>query len=258
MGGASAGGWATVSSGEDLVRWDRVADTYAQTVGGDDDSFFRRFAPFLWRELGDVQGLRVLDLGCGHGWLTAKLHHVGGDVVGIDGSAALIATARATYPELEFQVHDLTGGLPSSPGAYDRIVSHMVLMDIPDLAPMLADVATALAPNGVFVFSILHPCFFGQPPVKDPVTSQWERRVRGYLDHEQRWIESFGGHTHYHRPLSWYFDQLADHGLAVTRLHEPPTLPSHTRPTDEWNDYERWFAAIPTMIAISCRPIRTN
>jgi SAM-dependent methyltransferase len=142
----------------------------------------------------------VLDLGCAHGWLTAKLHHVGGDVVGIDGSAALIATARATYPELEFQVHDLTGGLPTSPAAYDRIVSHMVLMDLPDLAPMLADVATALAPTGVFVFSILHPCFFGQPPVKDPVTGQWERRVRGYLDHEERWIESFGGHTHYHRP----------------------------------------------------------
>jgi hypothetical protein len=115
-------------------------------------------------------------------------------------------------------------------------------------------VATALTPDGAFVFSILHPSFFDQPPAQNPLTGRWERRLRGYLDHEQRWIESFGGHTHYHRPLSWYFDQLADHDLVVTRLHEPPTLPTHTRPANEWDDYERWFATIPTMIAISCQP----
>ena len=247
-----------VSGGEDLARWDQVAGVYARTVGGEGDSFYRRFAPFLWRELGDIQGQRVLDLGCGHGWLAAKLHQAGADVIGIDGSTELIATARATYPDLDFQVHNLTSGLPPSPGAYDRVVSHMVLMDIADLTPMLADVATALRPDGVFVFSILHPCFFDQVPAQDPDTGRWERRVRGYLDHEQRWIESFGGHTHYHRPLSWYLDQLAENNLAVTRLHEPLTLPNHTRPPDEWTDYERWFATIPTMLAISCRPLTTT
>ncbi len=113
-------------------------------------------------------------------------------------------------------------------------------------------VATALEPTGSFVFSFLHPCFFGRRPVEDPVTGMWSRHVNGYLAHEQRNVQSFGGHTHYHRPLSWYATSLADHGLAITGLDEPRTLPSHNRPESEWSDYERWFATIPTMIAVAC------
>jgi hypothetical protein len=78
--------------------------------------------------------------------------------------------------------------------------------------------------------------------------------VRGYLQHEQRWIESFGGHLHYHRPLSWYVERLTAHGLVVTGLHEPPTLPHHTRPEADWTPYEHRFATMPTMLAIACRP----
>ena len=84
-------------------------------------------------------------------------------------------------------------------------------------------------------------------------TGRLHRCVRGYLEHEQRLIDSFGGHMHYHRPLSWYVDQLVAHGLVVTGLHEPPTLPAHKSPVSEWTEYECWFASIPTMIAIACR-----
>lgn len=246
-----------MSSSEDLARWNQAADIYARTAGGDDDSFYRRMAPFLWQQFGDVTDRSVLDLGCGHGWLAARLHQAGAQVTGVDGSVALIDIARSRHPEIEFQVHDLTTGLPSTQRTYDRIVSHMVLMDIPALDPLLADAASCLRPDGVFVFSLLHPCFFDQPPTQDPATGMWHRHVRGYLQHEQRWIESFGGHTHYHRPLAWYVDRLTSHGLAVTGLHEPPTLPAHQHPVEEWTDYERWFATIPTMIAIACRPLMT-
>jgi hypothetical protein len=85
------------------------------------------------------------------------------------------------------------------------------------------------------------------------VACRHHRNLSGTTASSRTWIESFGGHTHYHRPLSWYTDQLADHGLVVSQLHEPPTLPNHTRAADEWDDYERWFATIPAMIAISCR-----
>ncbi|MCK9897705.1 methyltransferase domain-containing protein [Frankia sp. AgB32] len=244
-----------MTSSEDLFRWDNAAEVYARTVGGDDDSFYRRLAPFLRHQFGDVTGLSILDLGCGHGWLTALLRQAGAHVVGVDGSTALIDIARSRYPGIDFQTHDLTAGLPSPPRTYDRIVSHMVLMDIPVLDRLLADVTSALSRDGVFVFSILHPCFFDQAPVQDADTGQWHRHVRGYLEHEQRWIASFGGHTHYHRPLSWYVDRLAAHGLAVTGLHEPATLPAHRRPATQWSDYERWFATIPTMIALACRPL---
>jgi SAM-dependent methyltransferase len=246
-----------VPSSHDIQLWDQAADRYTRHVSGVDDSFYRRLSPFLWQELGDVTGRHLLDLGCGHGWLAEQLRLAGATVTGIDGSTALLRHASATYPEVTFAAHDLTAGLPRPPQTYHGIVAHMVLMDLPELQPLIADIRDCLAPDGVFVFSILHPSFFAQAPVEDTATGERYRKVTGYLHHERRWITSFGGHHHYHRPLSWYADLLTTNRLAVTGLHEPPTLPAHLNPEPQWTDYERWFAAIPTMLAIACRPART-
>jgi SAM-dependent methyltransferase len=193
----------------------------------------------------------VLDLGCGHGWLARLLANRGARVVGVDGSAELVAQARAQHPGLRFEVADLTVGLPSGlPGPFDLVVSHMVLMDLPVLDRMLADVATTLTEGGVLVATILHPSFFRQQPVYGEVR---HRRVTGYLEHERWWIDSFGGHRHYHRPLAWYVQRLRDAGLAVVDMDEPQTLPHHCAPEDEWTDDERWFATIPTMLSFAAR-----
>lgn len=98
---------------------------------------------------------------------------------GVDGSAPLVAPARAKYPGIEFLTHDLVGGLPLPRRRYGRIVSHLVLMDIPELDKVLADIAASLGDNGLFGISILHPSFFGQPPIQDPLTGRWARRVSG-------------------------------------------------------------------------------
>ncbi|MDQ2740664.1 MAG: class I SAM-dependent methyltransferase [Actinomycetota bacterium] len=242
-----------MDSNDGIQAWDAAAGNYIDRIGWGGDSFDRRFAPFLTQQLGDANGKRVLDLGCGHGWLTGRLADSGADVVGVDGSSALISAAQLAYPQVEFVIHDLTAGLPWRNRQFDCIVSHMVLMDLPDIAPLIADVTAALPPTGRFVFTILHPSFFGRQPVQDPATGTWSRHVNGYLSHEQRQVQSFGGHTHYHRPLSWYATILSEHRLAITGLDEPRTLPAHRRPESEWSAYERWFATIPTMIAVACR-----
>lgn len=237
-------------SAEDLAAWDRSAHAYASLLGGPEDSFRRRFEPFLARWL-PASAPTVLDLGCGHGWLAGALAARGARVVGVDGSAELVARARADHPGLRFEVGDLTAGLPAAlTGPFDVVVSHMVLMDLPVLDTVLADVASRLAPGGVLVASILHPAFFRQQPVLD---GERHRRVTGYLAHEEWWIDTFGGHRHYHRPLAWYVQQLRDAGLVVVDLDEPPTLPAHDRPAAAWTDDERWFASIPTMLSLAAR-----
>ena len=244
-----------MTSQDDLLRWDAAATAYTQRVTGTDDTFYRRLAPFLWDRLGDIRNLDVLDLGCGHGWLASLLQQAGARVTGIDGSAVLLAEATGRYPGVAFAQHDLATGLPSPSAHYDRVVSHMVLMDIPELDTLMADIARSLRPGGVMVFSILHPAFFSRAIVDEGPDYERYRKVTGYLEHETRWIESFGGHQHYHRPLSWYIDQICRHGLVVTGLHEPPALPTADIPPQEWTDYQRWFSTIPTMLAISCRKL---
>ncbi|WP_327098951.1 methyltransferase domain-containing protein [Nocardia vinacea] len=73
-----------------------------------------------------------------------QMRQAGARATGIDGSEALLTTARSHYPEIDFHQHDLTLGLPDPAHRYDRIVAHMVLMDVPVLDRLLTDVAAAL------------------------------------------------------------------------------------------------------------------
>jgi SAM-dependent methyltransferase len=231
-----------------------VAQAYASATGPVGDSFFRRLRPFLERELGAVAGRRVLDVGCGHGWLAGLLAADGAEVVGIDGSAALLDRARADHPGLRFEQADLTAGLPAGLGTFDAVVAHMVVMDLPELDVLFADLARATAPDGVFVASLLHPAYFSHEVDGADAERPWRRHVSGYLDHEVRWISAFGGHRHYHRPLSWYVNTLSRNGWVLTGLDEPPSLPQEDRDPAEWTDHERWFSRIPTMLAWAARP----
>src|SRR4051794_11062207 len=68
---------------------------------------------FVWKHgaevielLAPADGERILDLGCGTGHLTAQIAACGAEVIGIDRSPEMIATARRNYPHLRFEVAD--------------------------------------------------------------------------------------------------------------------------------------------------------
>jgi len=72
----------------------------------DSHSFVWKRAEALLELLEPRSGERVLDLGCGTGHLTAKIATSVAEVVGIDSSPEMIATARRSYPHLRFEIAD--------------------------------------------------------------------------------------------------------------------------------------------------------
>jgi len=113
-------------------------------------------APVAWRA-----GMRVLDLGCGVGDLTARVAELvaPGEVLGVDSSASQVAHARAaTAPAgrtdgLRFEVgraQELDRLVPA--GWADVVLSVAVLHWVveADQPVAMAQVARALAPGGVF------------------------------------------------------------------------------------------------------------
>ena len=84
----------------------------------------------------------------------------------------------------------------------------MVLMDLPTLESIRPIVAPGSARRH-------HPA----PRVLQSADGERRRRgyreVRGYLDEEEWWIESFGNHRHYHRPLGYYAEWIASLGLGI-------------------------------------------
>ncbi|MEM7111923.1 MAG: class I SAM-dependent methyltransferase [Chloroflexota bacterium] len=235
------------NSTKDIAAWNNVADKYASLIGTPDDKVTRLFHDVLWASLGDLRGQTALDVGCGHGWLAAAMYEAGATVYGVDGAAKLLEIARLRCPQATFHEHDLTKGLPAFDRQFDRIVANMVLMDLPRLDALLLDVRAALRDsNSRFIFTMTHPCFFKQLAHQDE-DGQMYCKVTGYLQAETRWIENFGGHRHYHRSLTTYFDCLRRSRLAVTRLFEPPQMPY----SEEITDFRQ---KIPKFLLIEAMP----
>jgi trans-aconitate 2-methyltransferase len=99
---------------------------------------------------------RVLDLGCGHGDLTARIAGLvpGGSVLGLDASSEMVTTARELHraPNLTFEhrrAQDVAQGL--EPGSFDAVVSVACLHWVPreDHPGVLAQIASLLRPGGV-------------------------------------------------------------------------------------------------------------
>lgn len=96
---------------------------------------------------------RVLDLGCGTGLMAQALQGVAGIVDGVDLSAGMIAEARRKNFYAKLTVADLRAALAEARG-YDLIVAADVLNYVRDLAPVIAAAAGALAPHGLFAFTV--------------------------------------------------------------------------------------------------------
>lgn len=232
------------NSSKDIADWNQIAQTYTKNVGVPEDRIYSQFKEVLWNSLGDLKGLSVLDVGCGHGWLSYEFQKVGAFVTGIDGSTALLKEAKKRYPNITFLQHDLTKGLPKQGQTFDRIVSHMVVMDLPEIDLLLTDLRKVIKPDGRFIFTMPHPCFFNYGMRRDEKTGQPFRAVTGYHKEEVWRIEGFGGHNHYHRNLTYYFDKLRNNGFAVTRLFEPEHIPSTE------SELSEFWRSIPVFILI--------
>jgi ubiquinone/menaquinone biosynthesis C-methylase UbiE len=198
--------------------YDAIAEWYDQSVRrGTLVSANDPVAAAVFDAVGNVKGQRVCDLACGQGEIARQLARRGAHVVGVDMSQKLLDIARreeATEPMGITYQHDDAQRLDSLPdGAFDGVLCHMALMDIPDLDATFQSVRRVLRPGGWFVFAITHPCF-QRPPGGDYHREGFWRStnpdgVRGRV----------GAH---HRTLSTYLNALVHAGLFLERLAEPP------------------------------------
>jgi len=92
---------------------------------------------------------RILDLGCGTGHLTQRIHERGGVVTGIDSSPEMIWQAKETYHDVDFEVADGTNFHFDKP--YDAVFSNATLHWILDADAVIKCVYDCLKPGGRFV-----------------------------------------------------------------------------------------------------------
>jgi len=210
--------------------WDKVARDWRTQVGDEGDANRRLNSdPVLWHFLGDVTGLRVLDVGCGTGYLSRQLLRRGAVVRGVDLSANMIALAREAYREIDFQVDSASSLGTVADSSIDAVVANYVLMDTPDLPGALAAFQRVLKPGGTAVVVFSHPCFpqGGAMIVADGrVAYVWDLP---YFEAHRRTDPPWGHFTHefiwFHRPLSDYWKAFVGAGFDVIDFEEPRIVP---------------------------------
>jgi SAM-dependent methyltransferase len=184
----------------------------------------------LWRNLKDLPAFRallravearlygdllpldepVLDVGCGDGHF-ASVAFPRALAAGIDPAAGVLgeAQARGAYRVLARALGD---ALPYADGRFATVVSNSVLEHIPDLEPVLAEIARVLRPDGRLIFCVPSDRFtemlfftrlFGWLKL--------ENLARGY----QRYFDHISRHHHCDGPGIWQ-ERLAQAGLELT------------------------------------------
>lgn len=101
-------------------------------------------------------GMRVLDVGCGPGTITADLAAVvgaRGDVLGVDPAPEVIAGASRNYPAtadrpVRFAVGDVMA-LDEPDGAFDVVHAHQVLQHLTDPVAALREMRRVTRPGGL-------------------------------------------------------------------------------------------------------------
>ena len=175
-----------------LAEYDRMAEAYRHGTADHDVS--QNIAALLEAIEGEAP-YAILDLGCGPGRDLRAFTALGHEVTGLDGSAALVALARAETGCAVLHQDFLALDLPSA--RFDGVFANAALFHVPssEIARVLADLAAALKPGGVLFCSNprgdnqegwvggRYGCFYDLPT--------WRALVTG---------AGFGALHHYYRP----------------------------------------------------------
>jgi 2-polyprenyl-3-methyl-5-hydroxy-6-metoxy-1,4-benzoquinol methylase len=94
------------------------------------------------------RGDRVLDLGCGDGWMTAELARAGAVPTGIEVAQAAIDRARARHPELDVRLAPIDGPVSVEDSACDVVWASEVIEHVADTARWLSEIRRVLRPRG--------------------------------------------------------------------------------------------------------------
>ena len=210
-------------------KWNGAAQSYAEAQ--DKSEYVRQNADFVRKRFSSVSGMRVLDMGCGHGSFTKYFSEAGAYVIGCDGSEKMLEIAKSTLPEVRFDIVDITGPLPYENESFDVVFCNPVLMDIGNAEAAVGEAARVLKSGGIFWFSIVHPAFYDGEWLSEG-GREYAKSIERYRSQYSFENNFWGATTHFHRPISYYLNTAAEHGLVFVRTDEPKAYNGTSR-TDE-------------------------
>ncbi len=186
------------------------------------DGFFNAHydRPACFELLGNVNGRRVLDAGCGPGLYAAELVTRGAQVVAFDQSPRMVELCRERVPTVDARIHDFADPLDWLPDAsVDLSLCALALDHVDDRVAALREMRRVLEPDGALVVSRTHPI------------ADWMHCGGGYFDTrlvDETW-ENGWQVRYWIAPLEQHCAEFAEAGFLIERILEPRPAPEAER-----------------------------
>jgi ubiquinone/menaquinone biosynthesis C-methylase UbiE len=222
-------------------QWQVNAEAYSKLINGKGTPHHQSILnPCVEKLMGNVQGRRILDAGCGEGYLARFYAQKGAKVVGVDFSQTLIDRSKTLSTELpiSYVLADLCHLRDFESEEFDIILCNLVLLNLECLDKSLSEFHRVLRPNGFLVFSVVHPAFNMYGPgywklgEKNVETGRREGEffiTEDYFhekEYQARWKTRTGeefpeAFSFFHRTIGSYLDTLLRIGFHITAFEEP-------------------------------------
>ena len=211
-------------------RYDANASFWVQIIREHRDKYRNELTdPAMLHAIGEPTGLKILDAGCGEGYLSRILAKKGANATGIDSSTKLIEAARsqnlADVLSVSFDIGSVDD-LPYPDSAFDLVVCNHLVNDLFDPSKPISEFARVLRSSGLLVILMLHRCFYNKHAERDQATNGMI--ASSYFDIrsvEQTFkvggLTSPAANIAWFRPLEFYTEELRKSGFAITGLTEP-------------------------------------
>jgi SAM-dependent methyltransferase len=222
------------------AHWDGNADQWTRDVRDGYDVYRDVFTlPAFLEFLPPLNGLDLIDFGCGEGTNTRRFAQMGARMTGIDVSERMIEHARQAEREnplgIAYRVSSYSVDVGFPDRSFDGVVSTMALMDGPDFDGAMREAYRLLRPGGFLAFSITHPCFItpGLRWLKDEEGRTVGLGVSRYFDRSsftEHWKFSSRSKEdeaplftvpRFPRTLGDYLNAIAAAGFRIRRIGEP-------------------------------------
>lgn len=217
--------------------------------------------PAFLEFMGDVNGLNILDLGCGTGHFSKDLTKKGATYTGIDKSSKMIDIAKEAEkrdrPGIDYRCLNGANLEGISSAVFDKTFLFQVLLNVPEsgeVKNIFKEVGRVLKADGEILFSVFHPKLIQN--YKDNIREIVIPSNCSYFDNGMKytarhlttdfnWLEFRNSHW----TLDFISNVLKENEFTITEIKEPKPK------KDEFWDYFKNIYRVPHYLFIKSHRI---
>ncbi|MEQ8677269.1 MAG: class I SAM-dependent methyltransferase [Aggregatilineales bacterium] len=212
-------------SGADFYDDENIFNTYANSRKRDNSPNETLELPIIRELVGDVNGKRVLDIGCGDGLYGTTLLEAGAtQYTGIEPAQRMFKLAQKNlFSHNNADVHHRSAEQWAYiPDDFDLVISRLALHYVGEIASVFNGIYQTLSVGGKFVFSVEHPVITScNRSLEQTGGLRQDWIVDDYFITGLRHVKWMGGEViKYHRTIADYYALLQQVGFHIQALRE--------------------------------------